>query len=340
MELTTSNSLSMEVLAAALLGLFSHIAIFIRGEWHMRTPFLAATYSLLAVGLCYAEFTILDDWNVAIKATRLLIASYFVGLFGSIIIYRRYFHRLRHFPGPSGAAITKFWHVWKCFEGNNHLVVDDLYKQYGPIIRTGPEELTIVDPSIPSLIDGPKSQFTKAPWYDIFLPEVSINATRDVAAHDARRRIWDRGFSPKALAVYEERIVEYAELLAAQIQNLADEGTSTTEKSSKGGAVINVTEWMSWFAFDLMGEFAFARSFRMLQDRKWHSKIRLLVDAMSMLGAVSPVPWLAQFALSLRPRVHLSKNWAAMMNWCKECMDERLQVSNLSMLSMLLLYGD
>ncbi|KAI0394542.1 cytochrome P450 [Xylariaceae sp. FL0594] len=324
--MTGPDHLATGLLGGALLGVSSHLAIFIRGEWHMRTILLVTTYSVLAAGLCFAEYYHLQDFSAAIKATGLLLASYFTGLFTSIVIYRLYFHRLRHFPGPSGAAVSKFWHVWKCFERSNHLVVHDLYKRYGPIIRTGPEELTIVDPSILSLLDGPKSQFTKAPWYDIFLPDVSINATRDVAAHDARRRIWDRGFSPKAMSVYEERLEEYAHLLAAQIHKLADEGTLDNGKKSKNDAVINVTEWMSWFAFDLMGEFAFARSFRMLQDKKWHSRLKLLVDAMGMMDTVSPVPWLAQFALSLRPRLHLSKNWAAMMRWCKECMDERLQL--------------
>ncbi|KAI1814977.1 cytochrome P450 [Poronia punctata] len=324
MQLAVSNPLAPEVLVASLLGIFSHLIIFIRGEWHMRTLYVATIYSLLAVTLCCAEFYRLHDWNAALAASKILVASYFIGLFTSIVVYRRYFHRLRNFPGPALAGVTKFWHVSKVFGGDNHLVLEDLHKKYGPIIRTGPEELTIVDPSIPAIIDGPKSQFTKAPWYDIFLPEVSINATRDVAAHDARRRIWDRGFSPKALTVYDERIVQYGELLATQIQSLADEGAAVGD--SKGATIINVTEWFSWFSFDLMGEFAFAKSFRMLQDRQWHSQLKLLVDGMSMLGGVSPVPWLAQFGLSLKPRVGLSKNWHSMLQWCKECMDERLQV--------------
>ncbi|KAI0534869.1 cytochrome P450 [Xylaria digitata] len=310
-------------LGAALLGVLSHLIIFIRGEWHMRVPALITGYSFLIIALLYAEYCRINDLNSAIRVTSHAISSYIVSLFSSIIVYRKCFHRLRHFPGPPLAAITKLWHVQKGLDGKNHLLIEDLFKRYGPIIRTGPEELTIIDAAIPQIIDGSKSQFTKATFYDIFLPELTITAARNVNDHDARRRIWERGFSPKALAVYEERIVHYAELLANQIESLVYEGDPA---SSPKGAIINITDWMSWFAFDVMGEFAFSRSFRMLQDRQWHLKIRLLVDGLGAVGVVSPAPWLAQLGMSIQPRIPLAKDWISLLRWCRECIDERLQM--------------
>ncbi|KAI3339442.1 cytochrome P450 [Ustulina deusta] len=310
-------------LGAALLGVGSHIAVFIRGEWHMRVSTLIKIYSFLTIALLYVEYALVGDFSASIRAVGSIIGSYAASLFGSIIIYRRYFHRLRTFPGPPLAAITKFWHVWKSSGGKNHLVVEELFKRYGSIIRTGPEELTIIDAAIPHIIDSPKSQFTKATFYDVLLPVVAISATRSVGDHDARRRIWNQGFSPKALASYENLILRYAKLLADQIESELYEKDSTT---SSQGAVINVTDWFSWFAFDVMGEFAFSRSFQMLQDKKWHSKIRLLVDGMNAGNSLALVPWLAQLGKSIRPRMSLVKDWDSMLQWCRECMDERLQM--------------
>ncbi|KAJ8119834.1 hypothetical protein ONZ43_g3300 [Nemania bipapillata] len=295
-------------LGATGLGIISHLAIFIHGEWHLRVPALFEIYSLLVI---------------SILSTSYLVGSYATGLFSSIIIYRRYFHRLRHFPGPPLAAITKLWHVYKCMDSRNHLVLGELFKRYGPVIRTGPEELTIIDPAIPDVVGGLKSQFTRAPFYDIFLPDLTMGATRSVADHDARRRVWDRGFSPKALVVYEERIIQYAELLASQIESIALDNASS---DSGGEAVINATDWFAWFSFDVMGEFAFSTSFQMLQDKKWHEKIRLLVDGFAMLGMASPVPWLAQLGKSIRPRPALAKDWYSLLQWSKECMDQRLEM--------------
>ncbi|KAJ8129220.1 hypothetical protein O1611_g4409 [Lasiodiplodia mahajangana] len=309
-------------LEAATLGLLSHVAVFIRGEWHMRGPLLVKIYSGLIIAVLYAEYCRHDDFVAAILAAWSIIASYMTGLFVSITVYRKYFHRLRHFPGPSAAAVSKFWHVWKCSRQENYLLLEELSSKYGPIVRTGPEELTIIDPAVFSVIDGPKSPCNKAAWYDIVLPQVALNTTRSTKDHATRRRIWDRGFSPAALACYEERIAEYADLLTARIEGLVRQGGLVDGHEH---ATVNVTEWFSWFAFDVMGEFAFAKSFGMLHDGKWHLKIRLLIDAMSMLGPVSPVLWLSRLMFGMRPRTSLVKDWFSMLQWCKDCMDERLQ---------------
>lgn len=59
------------------------------------------------------------------------------GLFGSVCIYRIYFHRLRKFPGPQVAAFSKPWHAWACRDSRNHLVLDSLHQQYGTFVRAG-----------------------------------------------------------------------------------------------------------------------------------------------------------------------------------------------------------
>jgi len=63
----------------------------------------------------------------------------------------------------------------------------------------GPNELSIVSPNAASIILGPRSQCMKSPWYDYVVGQSleSLHSTRDVAIHEARRRVWDRGFSMK-----------------------------------------------------------------------------------------------------------------------------------------------
>ncbi|OTA99276.1 hypothetical protein M426DRAFT_325260 [Hypoxylon sp. CI-4A] len=300
-------------IGAAGLGILSHLAIFIRGEWHMQAPTLVKVYSFLALTILLLEYHG-RDVHAGFKTSSFIASAYAAGLFTSIIIYRRFFHRLRHFPGPGVAGVTKLWHVWQCRTGKNFLVLEKLREQYGPVIRTGPEELTIIDASVPPTVDGPGNECTKAVWYDFLLPEIALNTTRSIHDHNMRRRIWDKGFSPKALAIYEERVVQYAEVLAAQIERLA-----------QGGAPVNVSDWFYWFTFDVMGEFAFARSFGMLQDEKWHFAVRLLRRAMSLLGPFSPVPWIAQIAFYIVPWAPIVKDWLGMMEWCKERMSERIQ---------------
>lgn len=202
------------IAGAATLGILSHLLIFIRGEWHMQAPALVVIYALLEVAVFYIHCLSLDFYT-SLKATSIIVSSYASALFASMVIYRKYFHRLRHYPGPWMAGATKLWHVWQCRTGQNHIVIENLVQKYGPLIRTGPEELTYVDPAVPPAVDGPGSLCTKAVWYDFLLPEIALNTTRSKRDHDSRRRIWDRGFTSKALSAYNERIIEYAEKLVA-----------------------------------------------------------------------------------------------------------------------------
>lgn len=284
----------------------------------MLAPILVWIYLSISLALFYTLHSCLPGYDIrsTFYSTIICVVSYCIGLFTSIVVYRTFFHRLRSFPGPRVAAITKLWHVWKCRRGQNYLVLEELRQMYGNIIRTGPEEVTIIDPSVPSVLDGPGNNCEKAVWYDFLLPEVAVNTTRSKRHHDTRRRIWDRGFRSDSMSTYEQRIVEYAEVLISRINELSREGKPVV-----------VTDWFYWFTFDVMGDFAFARSFNMLRDKQWHFAVKLLRRAMTLLGPFSPVPWLAQIAFHFIPWMYLIRDWFTMLLWCKQRMDERLKVS-------------
>lgn len=126
------------VLAAGLLGLLSHILLFIHGEWHMWASrlFWGAVCTSVAIFTLLLShervMTCMTVWEIVPP-----LLAYLLGLFGSIVVYRVFFHRLRRFPGPFWASVSKFWHVYQCTDSRNHLLLDRLFKQYGPLVRTG-----------------------------------------------------------------------------------------------------------------------------------------------------------------------------------------------------------
>jgi hypothetical protein len=75
-----------------------------------------------------------------------------------------------------------------------------------------------------------------------------------------------------------------------------------------------------------MGEFAFAKSFRMLQDEQWHIAVIMLRKAMRLLGPLSPLPWLAQIGFYIMPWMYVVRDWLAMLVWCPDRMTERIKV--------------
>lgn len=70
--------------------------------------------------------------------TTVIATSFNIGLFGSILIYRAFFHRLDHFPGPLPAKLTRF-HALKisALTSQKHLAIDNVHDEYGDFVRVG-----------------------------------------------------------------------------------------------------------------------------------------------------------------------------------------------------------
>ena len=129
-------------LLASIIGLLAHQLVFIRGEWHLLAPTVFSIHIILSLLLIGAEIQLSGNAKGGSIHALVLIACYLVSLFISISIYRIYFHRLRHFPGPRLAALSKLWHVWQCRDSRNHLVLERLHQKYGSFVRTGECKLT------------------------------------------------------------------------------------------------------------------------------------------------------------------------------------------------------
>lgn len=55
---------------------------------------------------------------------------------------------LRQLPGPFLARFTRLYKVYITLTGNSHIEYQKLHKKYGPIIRTGPNSVSIGDASL------------------------------------------------------------------------------------------------------------------------------------------------------------------------------------------------
>jgi len=209
-----------EAAIAAISGVPSHLCFFIYGEHHMQAPILFRLYIVLFLILLYVEITVKEqDIFPGIKEAFKVFSTYVLSLLTSILIYRKFFHRLRRFPGPVMAGVTKLWQTAKTLDSQNHILLDSLYEKYGDFVRTGetspscfvnscsdldeivkgPTEITVFTPEVKWAVDGPANQCNKAVWYDILLPLIALNTTRSKRDHDQRRRTWDRAFTLKGL---------------------------------------------------------------------------------------------------------------------------------------------
>ncbi|KAF2445240.1 hypothetical protein P171DRAFT_320500, partial [Karstenula rhodostoma CBS 690.94] len=59
-----------------------------------------------------------------------------------IAIYCVAFHPLPKHSGPLLNKITEWLNVYHSFKGDRYSLLTDLYKQYGPVVRFGPNRIS------------------------------------------------------------------------------------------------------------------------------------------------------------------------------------------------------
>ncbi|ROV98453.1 hypothetical protein VPNG_08525 [Cytospora leucostoma] len=293
------------VASAMLLGILCHQAIRpfevdSRG-WELVITFLSIVSGILVGFILSADFGLADAIMQAWSAGM----AFLVGLFGSIVVYRAFFHRLGRFPGPFAARLSNLYH-FLYMAGTNmqyHLHVQKLHSRYGDFVRTGPRELTITRASAVDLIYGPNSKCTKATWYDQNSADpdkVGIENVRDKAKHGTRRKPWDKGLGFRALPTYEGRVKDKVDQLITRFGS---------------GKPVNVVQDNIFYAWDVMGDIAFSMQFNMLKTGIEHPAVDGLHWAMATAGLVTTLPWLMNMLRVIPGATGKFENFAS---WCYE----------------------
>ena len=296
-------------IVAAAAGLLSHVCYFNRGEHHLYgvrylQAFIAAF--VLAVLALYQQGESLGE---ALAQVIPIASCYVAGLYTSLIAYRAIFHPLNKFPGPLGARISRLWLSAQLKDGDVYRKVHRLHEQYGDFVRVGSSDLSITHPKAVSAIYGQGSKCTKADFYDLTLPMVSLQTLRAKALHDQRRRIWSPAFSDKALRGYEERTKKYGDQLLSRIQDF-------------DGQPVNVSKWFNLYTFDVMGDLAFNASFKMLETGEEHWAFKLFHEGMKPMSLFLPV-WLLRM---MKEVPGMMRDYWRLIGYWAELVQERMNV--------------
>jgi cytochrome P450 len=165
----------------------------------------------------------------------------------TVIIYRLFFHPLRHFPGPWTYAASKLPRLWVwSIKGEGVRRITDLHTRYGSVVRISPNELSFADAAAWVDIYGPRqgtyrenakdqrqySSVNPADW------ETSI-LTSSAGNHARQRRMLAHAFSERSLRGQEGLIKNYVDLLMERL-------------NERGGKVVDIVLWFNFTTFDIM----------------------------------------------------------------------------------------
>ncbi|KAK3319973.1 pisatin demethylase [Cercophora scortea] len=138
----------------------------------------------------------------------LLAAVVLLITYRSILTIRQYY-RLRHIPGPPTTGISKIWMLRNELGGRMNLVLEDITKKYGPIVRIAPNILVTNDPELVKRYLGVRSAWTRSNWYNgsRFIPNRdNIVSMTDDKLHTKLRAKMAAGYSGKEVDNFEAMI--------------------------------------------------------------------------------------------------------------------------------------
>ncbi|KAF2146894.1 uncharacterized protein K452DRAFT_242083 [Aplosporella prunicola CBS 121167] len=305
----TSFGHHIPLIYAAVAGVTSHMGLFVHGEWERYAERLAMT-ALFGPPVLLAGLAFIQGLSMfwALIITIEMTTGFYVGLYGSMAIYRLFFHSLRSFPGPVRARLTSFWSMRESVQDFKwYLKVQKLHEEYGDFVRIRPREISIANVDAIHDIHSPTTKCVKGPFYDVAYPARSLAMTRDKKFHSQRRRVWDKAFSPKALKDYESRVIGHCNDLISQM----------TASDSKP---VNATDLADYYGFDVMGDLVLGKSFDMLKTGEAPFILKQIRENKKTTGWAVCATWTFHLFKILR---FAGKGRMTFVEWCKEQLQER-----------------
>ncbi|KAL5511175.1 hypothetical protein ACEPAH_4390 [Sanghuangporus vaninii] len=247
--------------------------------------FPATLFLLIVVPALPCFFLVPHAGSVALAIPFAYLLFYFL-LASSIVLYRiSPIHPLAKHPGPFSLKISKFVGTYHASTGKQYRIFKNLHEKYGPVVRIGPNELSIVDAeSIPTIMSLRKGSLWDAHNMRGTIP--AIVGMRDVEMHRERRKLWNHGFTTAALKKLQPTVEN-------RVLDLSKELEKRTSKPGEKEISLDLALWMSNFTYDVMGDMVFSGGFSLMHKGDEGGTRALLQDYVEIIGTIQHIPWIA-----------------------------------------------
>ncbi|KZT11556.1 cytochrome P450 [Laetiporus sulphureus 93-53] len=261
------------MLLPIVLGIVAHV-VFKKFEPAGLVPLTA----LLGVVPAISAYMLRDSHTSITWTSLVAYLYYYAALLTSTVMYRLSpRHPMAKHPGPIMCKISKIWLTYIVTRGKLHIYLRQLHETYGPIVRIGPNEISVVDVELIPYILGPDGM-PKGPLWDgrriagrLGTKDARGNmiAARDKRVHAEARRVWNRAFTPASVKAYEPIIIHCLEELMDRLKEAAAE------------------------------EMVFSTSFNLLQDGDKSGLWHLLESALYPPALTEQIPWTTKIVMYL-----------------------------------------
>ncbi|EGD99847.1 cytochrome P450 monooxygenase [Trichophyton tonsurans CBS 112818] len=141
-----------------------------------------------------------------------------------VAVYRLTLHPLAKYPGPFWNKLSDWPFFFEVVSGDHHLECLRQHEIYGPVVRTGPNKLSVNSASAMRQIYHRNANAQKGDWYLTLYASASyahnIHSETNKKKHSFRRRVMEYAFSDAATRSSEEFIIENIKILCDQLSKV------------------------------------------------------------------------------------------------------------------------
>ncbi|KAI5247752.1 cytochrome P450 [Aureobasidium subglaciale] len=228
-----------------------------------------------------------------------LLSFFFTACISAYVLYQRFFHPLSSVPGPFWASLSRLWITKHSWDGDMHRTMIALHEKHGPIVRNGPNEVSVADLSAIKTIYGAGTKFRKSDWYSVWQGhrKFDLFAEKDEKLHGKQRSLISSAYSMTSLKDLEPYV-------DGTVKHFLD---AMNERQNQ---VVDMGTWAQLFAFgkhitkllqaltrlmhceDVIGEITFSKSFGFMEAQADDGSFAQIEGALQSAAWIGQVPWL------------------------------------------------
>ncbi|RYN42572.1 hypothetical protein AA0113_g5725 [Alternaria arborescens] len=180
------------------------------------------------------------------------------------LLNNKYWKGLNKYPGHWAAGYSNWWRLWDVSKKNHQWTNLALHRKHGDIVRLGPNVLSFADPKAIKAIYGLNKGVYKSDFYPVQgavskgAPLLSLFSTTDEDFHAKYRRCVNNAFAMSSLVNYEP-------LVSSTLTYWLDK---TEDMFAKTGQSCNFSQWLQFFAFDVIGELTWSKRLGFVEGNK------------------------------------------------------------------------
>jgi cytochrome P450 len=249
----------------------------------------------------------------------------------ALVLYRLVLHPLAKYPGPLLGRITDWYSVYHAWKGTRHLDFYRLHREYGDIVRYGPNSISINTNTALHRIYGFKANVQKANFYSVFPASKgawSTHSAIDKGLHARKRRVLSQAFSDNAMRGLQPHILQVIRTFCNAVVDYPGNPPEIEKWHGSWSRPRNMANWANYMSYDVLGDICYGTSFDTLEREENRFAVKLVGTSSQFHYLNAQMPVLKKLGLDRLLFPNLRAERQRFMAYSKSRLSERMKLGS------------